>query len=207
MAPLTLYHASPSRSSVVLWMLEELGEPYNLKLLDLQKGEQKSPDFLAINPMGKVPTLKAGDIVVTEVSAICTWLADEYPEANLAPPVGDPRRAAYLKWMFYGPSCVEPAMFSKAFPPAQPAPLGAAGWGSFDSVMDVLAKGVDTSAYILGDQFTAADIVIGSGLRWGMGFGLIPPRPEFKRYVDMLDERPAGRRAREKDEGFRTKSA
>src|SRR3954463_12744351 len=103
MADLTLYHASPSRSSVALWMLEEIGEPYDIKLLKLSEDEQQTPDYLAINPMGKVPALRHGDTVITEVAAICTYLADAFPEKKLAVPTGSPRRGVYLKWLFFGP--------------------------------------------------------------------------------------------------------
>ena len=116
MAKLTLYHASPSRSSIVLWMLEELGEPYDIHLVELRKGENLQPDYLAINPMGKVPALRHGDTVITEVAAICTYLADEFPAAKLNVPVGTPRRGVYLKWLFFGPSCIEPAVIDRAYP-------------------------------------------------------------------------------------------
>ena len=105
MADLTLYHAAPSRSSTVLWMLEEIGEPYDVKLIKLSEGEQLKPDYLAINPMGKVPALRHGDMVMTEVAAICTYLADAFPDKNLNIPLGDPRRGPYLKWLFFGPGC------------------------------------------------------------------------------------------------------
>ena len=123
MADLTLYHAAPSRSSVVRWMLEELGQPYDVHLLKLANGDQAKPDYLAINPMGKVPALKHGDAVVTEVAAICTYLADEFPHARLNIPVGDPRRGAYLKWLFFSPSCIEPAVTDRAFPRKEDAAL------------------------------------------------------------------------------------
>src|SRR5258705_12766040 len=116
MPQLTLYHASPSRSSIALWMLEEIGEPYEVKMLDLAKGDQQKPDYLALNPMGKVPTLKHGEAVVSEVAAICTYLADALPHAGLTVPVGDPRRGVYLKWLFYGPGVLEPAVTDRAFP-------------------------------------------------------------------------------------------
>ena len=120
MADLTLYHAAPSRSSIVLWMLEEVGQPYDIKLIKLSEGDQLKPDYLAINPMGKVPTLKHGDIVITEVAAICTYLADEFPGQNLSVPIGDRRRGPYLKWLFFGPGCFEPAVIDRAAPPAAP---------------------------------------------------------------------------------------
>src|ERR1051325_11885885 len=131
MANLTLYHASPSRSSVVLWMLEELGEPYELKLLSLSNGDNMKPDYLAINPMGKVPALKHGDTVITEVAAICTYLADEFPGKKLNIPVGTPRRGVYLKWLFFGPGCMEPAMIDRAAPRKEEARRGVRGAGRF----------------------------------------------------------------------------
>jgi glutathione S-transferase len=195
MAKLTLYHAAPSRSSIVRWMLEELGEPYEIHLLSLSKGEQLAPDYLAINPMGKVPALKHGDTVVTEAAAICTYLADEFPHARLNVPVGDLRRGPYLKWLFFGPSCIEPAVIDRAAPRNEEARRGMLGYGDFDTVMDVVAKGVGKGPYLMGEQFTAADVVIGSGLRWGMMFNLIPKRPEFEAYVARLEQRPALQRA------------
>src|SRR6185295_16503296 len=111
---LKLYHASPSRSSVTLWMLEELGEPFEIELLSLKNGDQRKPEYLAVNPMGKVPTLDDAGTIVSEVSAICCYLADAYPKADLAPAVHDKLRGPYLKWLFYVPSCVEPAVLDKA---------------------------------------------------------------------------------------------
>jgi glutathione S-transferase len=200
MPQLTLYHAAPSRSSVVHWMLEELGQPYDIKLVSLKKGENRQPAFLAINPMGKLPTLKHGDAIVTEAAAICTYLADEFPQAKLNIPIGDPRRGVYLKWLFFGPSCFEPAITERAFPRKEPPPRSTLGFGDFDTVMDVMAKAAGAAdPYLMGKQFTAADVVIGSGLRWGMMFKLVPERPEFAAYVARLSERPALKRATEKD--------
>jgi glutathione S-transferase len=196
---LTLFHASPSRSSIVHWMLEELGEPYKLEVLNLRAGDQRKPAYLAINPMGKVPTLKDGDVVVSEVAAICCYLADAYPKARLAPPIGDKRRGDYLKWLFYGPSCLEPAMIDKALN-RPPAPRTTAGWADYDTVIEVLRSAVGAREYLLGEQFTAADIVIGSGLRWGMLFKMFPELPEFVTYVDRLKARPAMQRQLAKDE-------
>lgn len=195
MADLTLYHAAPSRSSVVRWMLEELGEPYDLVLLSLAKEDQHKPEYLAINPMGKVPSLKHGDAVVTEVAAICTYLADEFPHARLNIPVGDPRRGPYLKWLFFSPTCIEAAVLDKAAPRKETPRRGMVGYGDFDTVMDVVGKGVAGGPYLMGDQFTAADVVVGSMLRWGMMFNLLPERPEFRAYVDRLEQRPALQRA------------
>jgi glutathione S-transferase len=199
MSKLTLYHAAPSRSSIVHWMLEELGEPYELRLLNLKAGDNRKPDFLAVNPLGKVPTLRHGDVVITEAAAICAYLADEFPARKLNVPVADPRRGVYLKWLFFGPSCVEPAIMDRAFPRQATAPASALGYGDFDTVLDVIATAVQGGPYILGAQFTAADVVIGSGLRWGMAFKLLPERPEFVAYSARLAERPALQRAEAKD--------
>jgi len=196
---LTLYHAIPSRSSIARWMLEEVGEPYDVHLLSLQKGENRVPAYLAVNPMGKVPALDHDGVVITEAAAICAYLADTFPNAKLNVPVGDKRRGPYLKWLFFGPSCVEPAVTDRAYPRKEEARRGMLGYGDYDTVVDVLARAVGVGPYILGDQFTAADVVIGSGLRWGMLFKLLPERAEFTAYVGRLSQRPAFKRAQEKD--------
>jgi glutathione S-transferase len=199
MSSLTLYHAAPSRSSIALWMLEEVGEPFDIHLLSFKKGETRAPDYLEVNPMGKVPALKHGDVVVTEAAAICTYLADAFPQARLNVPVGDPRRGPYLKWLFFGPTCVEAAIMDRSFPRAGEPPRQALGYGDHESVMNVLSEAVRKGPYLLGEQFTAADVVIGSGLRWGMMFKGIPERPEFVAYAGRLAERPAAKRATAKD--------
>jgi glutathione S-transferase len=196
MTKLTLYHANPSRSSIVLWMLEEVGQPYDIHQLDLKKGENREPAYLAVNPMGKVPALRHGDAVITEAGAICCYLADEFPAARLNMPVGDPRRGPYLKWLFFSPSCIEPAMVERAFPRKEPLARSTAGFGDFDTVMEVLAQATGAAApWLLGDRFTAADVLVGSTLRWGMLFKLIPERPELAAYVARLTDRPAFKRA------------
>ncbi|MGH6768609.1 MAG: glutathione S-transferase family protein [Xanthobacteraceae bacterium] len=197
---LTLYHAIPSRSSIARWMLEEVGEPYDVHLLDLTKGENREPPYLSVNPMGKVPALDHDGVVITEAAAICAYLADAFPNAGLNVPIGDKRRGRYLKWLFFGPSCVEPTITDRAFPRKEEVRRGTLGHGDYDTVMDVLAKGVAGGPFILGDRFTAADVVIGSGLRWGMMFKMLPERPEFTAYVARLAQRPALQRAAEKDE-------
>ncbi|MEA3071683.1 MAG: glutathione S-transferase [Alphaproteobacteria bacterium] len=199
MAKLTLYHAAPSRSSIIRWMLEEIGEPYEVQLLSLSKGDNRAPDYLAVNPMGKVPALRHGDAVITEAAAICAYLADEFPRVKLNVPIGDPRRGPYLKWLFFGPSCIEPAMMDRAFPRKEEARRAALGYGDFDTVINVVADAVARGPYILGEQFTAADVVIGSTLRFGMLFKLLPERPEFTAYTGRLAQRPALQRAETKD--------
>ncbi len=202
MPELTLYHAAPSRSSITLWMLEELGEPYDIKLIKLSDGENLKPDYLAINPMGKVPALKHGDTIITEVAAICTYLADEYPDKKLNVPIGTPRRGVYLKWLFFGPSCMEPAVIDRAAPRKEEARRGMLGYGDFDTTMNVVAKAVEKGPWLMGDQFTAADVVIGSNIRWGTMFKLIPERREFIDYNARIAARPAAQRAEAKDKEF-----
>jgi len=207
MAKITLYHASPSRSSIVLWMLEEIGQPYDIKQVTLSKGENMKPEYLAINPMGKVPALKHGDTAITEVAAICTYLADEFPDKKLNVPVGTPRRGEYLKWLFFGPSVIEPAMTDRAFPRKEDPRAAALGWRDFDTVLDIVSKAVSKGPYLMGEQFTAADIVIGSGLRYGMMFKLIPERKEFQDYIGRFAARPAAQRAQEKDKELSAQAA
>jgi glutathione S-transferase len=199
MASLTLYHIAPSRSSIVHWMLEEVGQPYDIHLLSMKRGEQRAPDYLAVNPMGKVPALRHGDMVITEAAAICAYLADEFPQAKLNVPIGDPRRGLYLKWLFFGPSCVEPAVTDRAFPRKEGTSPGMLGYGDYDTVVNVVAAAVAKGPYLMGEQFTAADVVIGSGLRWGMQFKLLPERSEFVAYAGRLAQRPALRRSEAKD--------
>ena len=199
MAKLTLYHAAPSRSSITRWMLEEVGEPYDVHLLNLSKGENRAPNYLAVNPMGKVPALKHGDTVITEAAAICAYLAAECPRAKLNVPIGTPQRGVYLQWLFFGPSCIEAAMIDRASPRKEEARRAMLGYGDFDTVMDVTAKAVATGPYLMGEQFTAADVVVGSTLRWGMMFKLLPERPEFTAYVNRFAARPALQRAEAKD--------
>ena len=133
MADLLLYHAAPSRSSTVRWMLEEVGEPYDIHLLKLAENDQNKPAYLAINPQGKVPALKHKGVVITEVAAICAYLADEFPRAKLNVPIGNPRRGVYLKWLFFGPSCIEPAMIDRAFPRKEEPRRGMLGYGDSDT--------------------------------------------------------------------------
>jgi len=207
MPDLTLYHAAPSRSSIVLWMLEELGQPYDIKLIKLSAGDNLKPDYLAINPMGKVPALKHGDTVITEAAAICTYLADEFPGAKLNIPIGTPRRGVYLKWLFFGPSCIEPAVIDRAAPRKEEARRGMLGYGDFDTVMNVVAQAVAKGPWLMGEQFTAADVIVGANIRWGMMFKMIPPRQEFLDYAARIAARPAAQRAEAKDKDLAAKAA
>jgi len=206
MADLTLYHAAPSRSSTVLWMLEEIGQPYDVHLLNLETKENRQPDYLAINPMGKVPAVNHKGTIITEVAAICTYLADAFPQAGLTIAIDDPRRGAYLKWLFFAPSCIEPAILDRVLK-KEGGPQRMLGWGDFDSVIGVLRQALAAGPYLLGDKFTAADVVVGSGVRFGMVFKALPELPEFTAYAQRLAERPAARRATAKDAELAKKKA
>ena len=189
-----LYWSPRTRSFSALWLMEETGQPYERVLIDISKGAQKTPEYLAINPMGKVPALQDGEVTLAEAAAICAYVAELYPQAKLAPPVGDRLRAKYLYWLFFGPSCVEPAMVQVATK-IEVNPT-AAGWGNAERVFDVLDAGLKQGPWILGENFSAADIVIGSGLNFAVRlFKMIPARTSFDRYIDACTARPAFQRA------------
>ena len=188
-----LYWSPRSRSFTALWLLEETGHPYERVLTDISTGAQKTPEFLAVNPMGKVPALGDGDVAIAESAAICAYVAERFPDAKLAPPLGDPRRAKYLQWLFYGPSCIEPALI-QIFTKLE-VPSSTAAWGSATQVFDVLDKALEKGPWILGNDFSAADIVIGSGLNFAIRqFKMVPSRPAFDRYIDACVARPAFQR-------------
>ena len=189
-----LYYSPRSRSFTCTWLMEETGKPYERVLTDIATGAQKTSDYLAINPMGKVPALKDGEASLGEAAAICAYVAERYPDAKLAPPLGDPRRAKYLYWLFFGPSCIEPAiiqLFTKI-----EVPTSTAGWGDATQVFDVLDRALEKGPWILGEDFSAADIVIGSGLNFAIKiFKIVPTRPSFDRYLERCAARPAFQRA------------
>jgi glutathione S-transferase len=197
MAELTLYHMTPSRSSVALWMLEEVGEPFEVH--QIAQGGSRDPAYLAINPMGKVPAVRHRETLVTEVAAIVCYLADAFPASRLSIPIGDPQRGEYIKWLFFVPGVIEPAVTDRAFKRAETPPRSTIGYGDFDTVMEVLARAVSAGPYLVGNRFTAADLLVGANLRWAMQFRLIPERPEFTAYVGRLAERPALQRAVARD--------
>ncbi|MGA7480501.1 MAG: glutathione S-transferase family protein, partial [Bradyrhizobium sp.] len=173
---------------------EETGQPYERVLTDISKGAQKTAEYLAINPMGKVPAIKDGEATLAEAAAICAYVAERYPQAKLSPPLGDPLRAKYLYWLFFGPGCVEPAMVQAATK-IEMNPV-AAGWGDVQRVLDVLDAALQKGPWLLGDNFSAADIVIGSGLNFAVRlFKMLPARPSFDRYLDACAARPAFQRA------------
>jgi len=189
-----LYWCPRTRSFSALWLMEEAGQPYERVLTDISKGAQKTPEYLAINPMGKVPALRDGEATLAEAAAICAYVAERYPQARLAPPVGDPKRAKYLYWLFFGPGCIEPAMVQLSTK-IEMNPI-AAGWGDAQRVFDVLDAALTTGPWLLGETFSAADIMIGSGLNFAVRlFKMAPSRPSFERYIDASASRPAFQRA------------
>jgi glutathione S-transferase len=199
---LTFYTNPMSRGRIVRWMLEEVGQPYKTELLDFAT-TAKAPAYLAINPMGKVPAVKHGDIVVTESAAICAYLADAFPAVRLAPPSGDRLRGLYYRWLFFGAGPVESAATNKALGFVVPEDRkGMAGYGSLAQVIDVLESAVSRGDYLVGGNFTAADLYLGAHIGWGMQFGWLEKRPAFERYWDRISKRPAAVRAREIDDAL-----
>jgi len=189
-----LHHAAPSRSSTALFMLEEIGAPYELKVLDLQKEEQFKAEYLAVNPMGKVPAIEHGGQIITEAGAICTYLADAFPEAGLAPAIGDPMRGPYLRWMFFQGNCLEPAIIDHALK-REPGRRGMMPYGDYETTVSTIEKVIEKGPWFLGERYSAADVYVGSAIAWGLQFQLLPEGDAFKRYVARLNERPARQRA------------
>ena len=194
----TLYHAPHSRSTGVLILLEELGAPYDLNVLSLKKGEQREPAYRAINPMGKVPVLRHGEAIVTEQVAIYLYLADLFPEAGLAPPIGDPLRGPYLRWMVFYASCFEPAVVDRAAK-HEPAPQTMSPYGDYDTMLRTVTAQLGRGPYLLGGRFSAADVLWGTALAWTTMFELVPKRPEIMDYVSRIGTRPAVARVQAKD--------
>lgn len=202
MTTLTFYTNPMSRGRIIRWMLEEVGQPYETVVLDYAT-TMKGADYLAINPMGKVPAIRHGDVIVTEAAAICAYLADAFPQANLAPPPGDKLRGPYYRWMFYGAGPVEAMASNQALGVVVPdEKRGMVGYGSREQVIDTLEFAVSSGDYLVGDSFTAADLYLGAQLGWGLQFGTIDKRPAFETYVARIMTRPAAARAREIDDAL-----
>jgi glutathione S-transferase len=202
-ASLTFYTNPMSRGRIVRWMLEEVGCEYETVLLDYASS-MKAPDYLAINPMGKVPAIRHGDAVVTEAAAICAYLADAFPDAGLAPPPRNPARAPYYRWMFFAAGPVEAVITGKSLGLlAPPDKKMMAGYGSFEETVDALESAVAAaSPYICGEQFTAADVYVGASIGFGTQFGIIPPRDAFSAYLARITDRPAHKRATQIDDAL-----
>ncbi len=194
----TLFHAPNTRSTGALILLEELGADYDLQLVDFSRNEQRSPAHLAVNPMGKVPAIRHAGAVVTEQVAIYIYLADLYADRGLAPPIGDPLRGPYLRWLVFYGSCFEPAIVDRS-QKHEPAPAASSPYGDFDTMLATVTQQVERGPYIAGDRFTAADVLWGIALGWTTGWGLVPRTPPLQRYVEAFDARPAVIRARARD--------
>lgn len=195
MAALTFYTNPMSRGRIARWMLEEVGQPYETVLLEYRT-TMKAPDYLAVNPMGKVPALRHGEAVVTEGAAICAYLADAFPGAGLAPPPGSAARAPYNRWLFFAAGPMESAITNKSLnvvlPPGKEM---MAGYGSFEAVMNALEGAIGRAPYLAGEAFSAADLYVGSQIGFGLRFGTIEKRPAFEAYWERLSQRPAYARA------------
>lgn len=203
MSDLVFYTNPMSRGRIVRWMLEEIGQPYDTRVLRWETGETKSADYLAINPMGKVPAIVHKGVVVTECAAICAYLADAFPQAGLAPPADSPLRGPYYRWLFFGAGPIEQALGAKAmdFEPT-PEQGSSLGFGSMADVLSTIEQGVKDRAYLVGDSFTAADLYLASHLSWGMNFGTIEKRPAFEAYAERHLQRPANQRADKIDDAL-----
>jgi glutathione S-transferase len=201
-----IFYTNPmSRGRIVRWMLEELGQPYETHVLGYGP-QMKSPDYLAINPMGKVPAVQHGQCVVTEAAACCAYLAAAFPEAGLAPAPGSPESAAYLRWMFFAAGPGEAAITNASFGfdlPDTPQARARSGYGSLELVADAFATMLsDGRDYVTGAAFSAADVYVGSQILWGQRMSTLPDRPGFAEYTGRLTARPAAMRARAIDDAL-----
>lgn len=197
-----LFHKPTTRSQIVVWLLEEIGVPYELEVTDTNSGFTKSPAFLSINPMGKLPALLDGDVKLSETGAICMYLSDKYGTGTVAPAIEDPERANFVWWMFYIAGCVEPAIVQTVFK-FETAPRQT-GWGSADEVWQVVDQALSSGPYLLGDRFSTADIYLGSRLRLLLRKEVLKNRPNYLAYVERLDARENWKRAA-KNGGYREK--
>jgi glutathione S-transferase len=198
---LVFYTNPMSRGRIVRWMLEELGVEYQVKVVAYDA--MQSPDYLAVNPMGKVPAIRHGEAIVTECPAICAYLADAFPDAKLAPPVGDKARGDYYRWLFFAAGPIEQAVTNRAagfvVPPERERMFG---YGNYDRVMSTLDQKLSATPYVTGNTFSAADVYLGSHVGWGLMYGTVEKRPSFEAYFDRLKSRPAYVRANEKDDAL-----
>ncbi len=200
-ADIVLYYAPRSRAFRGLWFLEELGQPYRIEPIDFEKGEHKRPEFLKLNPMGKLPTVVDHGIPIAETGAILLYLADKYSAGALAPRPDDPKRPDYLRWLFFAIGVMEPA-FGEKFFKWQDVPARRAAWGSFADMEKVVSDGVTPGPYLLGEQFTAADVLVGSNLHWGVLWKLFPEKGAIADYVARCAARPALQKAMAMEEEY-----
>ncbi|WFU32504.1 glutathione S-transferase family protein [Bradyrhizobium brasilense] len=195
----TLYYSPQSRATGTRVLLEELGVPYDLQVLNMKAGEQRKDAYLAINPLGKVPAIRHGDALVTEQVAIFIYLADLFPQAGLTPALNDPRRGPYLRWIAYYGSSFEPAVIDH-FMKREPAPITQSPYADYDTMLGALESQLAKGPYLLGEEITAADILWGIALSWTMMFGIVPKRDVFVRYAERIAARPAFQRISKADD-------
>lgn len=200
MSDLVFYTNPMSRGRIIRWMLEEVGQPYDTRILRWETADAKAADYLAINPMGKVPAIVHDGMIVTECAAICAYLADAFPEAGLAPPAHSRLRGPYYRWLFFGAGPIEQAVGAKVvnLEPTAEQRISL-GFGCIEDVLATVEGAVENRPYLVGDSFTAADLYLASHLSWGMNFGTIEKRPAFEAYVERHVHRPAALRADEID--------
>jgi glutathione S-transferase len=187
---ITLFYSPQTRATGARVLLEELKVPYDLHVLNMKTGEQRQPAYLAINPLGKVPAVRVGETLITEQGAIYLYLADLFPEAGLAPALTDPDRGAYLRWLFIYGSCFEPAVVDH-YMKREPGSLNETPYASYASLIDMLEETLKKGPFLLGERFTAADLLWGIALRWTTMFGLVEARPAFQAYMDRIGGRPS----------------
>jgi glutathione S-transferase len=187
----TFYTNPMSRGRIVHWMLEEAAAPYRLVRLEFGKREHKSPEYLAINPMGKLPAIVHRGVAVTESAAICAYLADAFPAAKLAPAPNDPARGTYFRWLFFGAACVEAAIVDRRLNRPPPDNPGVLGYGTYEETLDVLERALSPGPFVLGESFSAVDVYLASQISFGFRSKSLDERPLFVRYVDSCAKRPA----------------
>jgi glutathione S-transferase len=196
---ITLYYSPQTRATGTRVLLEELGAPYDLHVLNMKAGEQRQPAYLAVNPLGKVPAIRHGEALVTEQVAIYIYLADLFPQAGLTPALDDPRRGPYLRWIAYYGASFEPALIDK-FMNHPPAPVTQSPYADYDSMLGALEAQLSEGPYLFGDRITAADILWGVAFNWTMMFGLVPKKDAFVRYAERISSRPAFQRINAADD-------
>ncbi len=194
---IVLYHHPFSRASGTVWALEEAGVEYELRWVDLMAGAHKTPELVALNPMGKLPILTDGEAVVTEAAAIGLYLADRYAPGRLAPKLDDPARGTYLRWALFAPSVIEPGAMAKTA--EWKSKESQVGWGSYDTMLTAMESAVTGRKYILGDTFSMADVIFGGTVRYMLMTKMLEPRKAFTEYAERLGERPALQRANERN--------
>ena len=190
----SFFHSPQSRSAGTRALLEELAADYELHVLSLKAGEQRQPAYLAINPMGKVPAIHHDGALVTEQPAVFIYLADLYADAGLAPPIGDPLRGPYLRWLVFYGSCFEPAVTDRSLQ-REPASTSTCGYGDYDTMLKTVVDQLEKGPYLLGERFSAADVLWGTALNWTTMFKLVPELPVIRAYIDRVLARPGVQRA------------